>query len=96
MTKIYNIKLDDSKVDFNYTTNENEFQTRTIILESFKTKDEAEKYIKYLEKEVKENGHYDKENEAYYYGVFTDPPSTIVANADGVLINVSIQESNND
>lgn len=96
MTKIYNIELDDSKVDFNYTTTEYEFQTRTIILESFKTNVEAEKYIEYLEKEVKENGYYDKENEVYYYGVFSNPASTIIAGIDGTLLNVSVKESNND
>ena len=73
MTKIYNIELNESNVGYNWTTDEHEFQTRTIILESFKTKIEAEKYIQYLEKEVKENGYYDKENEAYYYGVFQTP-----------------------
>jgi len=96
MTKIYNVELNESNADYNRTINEYEFQTRTTIIESFKTKVEAEKYIKYLEKEVKENGYYDKENEAYYYGVFTDPPSTIVANTDGVLVNVSIKENNDD
>ncbi len=93
---IYNIELNESNVNHNWVTNEYEFQTRAIILESFKTKIEAEKYIQYLEKEVKENGYYDKENEAYYYGVFSDPASTIIAGIDGTLLNVSVKESNDD